>query len=78
VIATAVGGVPEAIENGRSGVLVAPGNDAALATAIDELASTPLGRTQLGEAARETADREFTEESYVASLAALYDELLTR
>ncbi len=78
VVATTVGGVPEAIENGRNGVLVAPGNHAELAAAIDALAAAPLARTRLGEAARKTADREFTEEAYVTALAALYDELLTR
>jgi glycosyltransferase involved in cell wall biosynthesis len=78
VIATAVGGVPEAVTAGVNGLVVAPGDDAALADAIASLAASPERRLELGRRAKETADREFTERVYVDALANLYHELLAR
>ena len=53
VVATSVGGIPQLVEDGRTGLLVPPGDPAALRTAIEALLDDPeLGR-QLGQAARE-------------------------
>ena len=41
VLATDVGGIAEAVENGRSGVLIPPGDPAALAAAMARLAADP-------------------------------------
>ena len=49
---TRVGGVPEVITDGVDGVLVPPGDPAALAAAYVSLARDPQRRTALGEAAR--------------------------
>jgi colanic acid/amylovoran biosynthesis glycosyltransferase len=58
VVATAVGGLKELIENGRTGILVEPGNPAALRAAIDMLLANPELRRRLGRAARyDVADR---------------------
>jgi glycosyltransferase involved in cell wall biosynthesis len=78
VVATAVGGVPEAITSGVNGVLVPPNDVTALADAIAHLSSSSQHRAALGERARATAAERFTEESYVCGLAALYSELLAR
>jgi glycosyltransferase involved in cell wall biosynthesis len=78
VVATSVGGVPEAVSAGINGLLVPPADDVALADAIATLATSPQQRNALGNRARVTADRDFTEESYVAALIRLYDELLAR
>jgi len=76
VIATAVGGVPEVVQSGVNGLLVPPGDDAALADAIATLARSAAERDRLGAAARTTIERGgFTEETYLASLAKLYVEL---
>jgi len=52
VIASDLPGLNEAISNGESGVLVPPGDAAALATAIGELAGDQARRRALGEAAK--------------------------
>jgi glycosyltransferase involved in cell wall biosynthesis len=41
IVATAVGGIPESLDNGRAGVLVAPENPRELASAIDRLLRDP-------------------------------------
>ena len=53
VVATAVGGLEDAIEDGQTGVLVPPGNVAALRSALERLLSDAELRQALGAAARE-------------------------
>jgi len=78
IVATSVGGVPEAVTSGINGLLVAPADDLALADAIATLAASPRQRAELGDQARTTADRDFTEQRYIGALVSLYDELLAR
>jgi glycosyltransferase involved in cell wall biosynthesis len=78
IVATSVGGIPEAVTSGINGLLVAAADDVALADAIAILAASPQQRAELGDRARARADRDFTEERYVGELASLYDELLAR
>jgi glycosyltransferase involved in cell wall biosynthesis len=51
VLATAVGGVPEVVVDGRNGLLVTPGSQAALAEALGRLAGDADLRARLAEAA---------------------------
>ena len=53
VVATAVGGLPDMVVDGETGLLVPPGNPAALRSAIDRLLADPDLRRRLGGAARE-------------------------
>jgi len=52
VVASRVGGLPSAIEDGVTGRLVPPGDPAALAQAIQDLLANPLAARAMGEAAR--------------------------
>jgi glycosyltransferase involved in cell wall biosynthesis len=60
VVASAVGGVPELVRDGETGVLVPPRDSAALAGAIRRLVADPALRDQLGEAGRRRVEREFS------------------
>ncbi|HLJ56242.1 MAG TPA: glycosyltransferase family 4 protein [Chthonomonadaceae bacterium] len=76
VIATAVGGVPEAIAEGETGLLVPPANPAALARAICALIECPARAAEYGAAgARRVAER-FTVQQMLAKTTAIYDRLL--
>jgi glycosyltransferase involved in cell wall biosynthesis len=72
VIATAVGGVPEIITPEVDGLLVPPGDIAALAAAMARLVGDPQLRRRLGVAARATVANRFSLEAAVERLLALY------
>jgi glycosyltransferase involved in cell wall biosynthesis len=57
VVATAVGGTPEVVEDGRNGRLVPPLGDGALHEALSQLLSTPSERQRLADGARQTVER---------------------
>ncbi len=76
VIATAVGGVPELIQHGISGVLVPPGDVEALAEAILKLADDPNLRRQMGKEAFRRAKERFDVSVMVREYEFLYERLL--
>jgi len=71
-VATRVGGIPEVVEDGVSGILVAPGDAAGLARALEALISDPTRRAALGEAARHRARERFSADVIVPLYEALY------
>ena len=78
VIATAVGGNPEAIEDGVSGLLVQPHDPPALAKAISALLRDPVAAHRLGRTGRARAARLFRLDRMVQETEALYAALLER
>jgi glycosyltransferase involved in cell wall biosynthesis len=68
-IATTVSAIPELIEDGRTGLLVAPDEPEALARALGSLISDPARRRSLGMAGRARVAREFALEPNLARLA---------
>jgi glycosyltransferase involved in cell wall biosynthesis len=75
VVASAAGGVTEAVIGGETGTLVAPGDPAALAAALRTLADDPaLGRA-MGEAGSRLVAERFSEQRMLEGLQELYDEL---
>ena len=76
IVATAVGGVPDLIEPGVHGVLVAPGDPVALADAVAGLLRDPAAARAMGRRARERQRREFDLGVTVQRLERLYDDLL--
>jgi glycosyltransferase involved in cell wall biosynthesis len=75
VVATAVGGIPEAIQEGVEGLLVAPRDRGALASAIARLLGDAPARERMGRAARARVERSFGVERMAAAVCALYDEV---
>lgn len=70
VVASRVGGLPEAVSDGVEGLLVPPGDPQALAQAVQRLADAGV-RRQMGEAARRRALGEFSLQDNVRELGRL-------
>lgn len=77
VVATAVGGVPELVEDGVTGLLAAPGNVPALADALASLAADPQRRQELAASARQRAAR-FSLGAMVAAYSQLFERVAGR
>lgn len=78
VVATHVGGIPDAVDDGRTGLLVTPGDSEALARALDALLTDEPRRTALGDAGRERAREMYGERSVLRTLEDAYQELASR
>ncbi len=78
VLATAVDGTKEVIADGVTGVLVPPGQPAALATALIKLLSNKEWSLALGEQAHERAERLFSLDRQLRETETLYRALLNK
>lgn len=76
VVATTAGAFPEFIEDGRTGVLVPPGDPDALAAAIKSLLCDPERCAGMGAAASEHIRSQFTWERTARETVGLYHEVL--
>jgi glycosyltransferase involved in cell wall biosynthesis len=76
VLATAVGGIPEAVAEGETGLLADAGDEGAFAAALERLCSDAGLRERLGAAGRERYQSRFGLDRMLDELAALYGELL--
>ena len=72
VIATRVPGHQDVVIDGTTGLLVPPGDDAAMSVAIESLLGDPGRRRRMGQAGRERVRKEFTVQSMVAKTAEVY------
>ena len=76
VIVTAVGGAPEAVEEGVTGYIVAPGDVEIFRDRLVRLAQDAPLRKRIGEAARGRAEALFSIDGNVQKTQALYGEIL--
>jgi glycosyltransferase involved in cell wall biosynthesis len=76
VVASRVGGIPEILENGASGILIAPNDPTALAEAVVRLLRSTSLREKLATAARETIEQKFSRRVVCAQMANAYAELV--
>ncbi|NCU01585.1 glycosyltransferase [Candidatus Macondimonas diazotrophica] len=74
IVASRVGGIPELIEHERTGLLVPPGDAAALAAALARLTGDPDLRRRLGSAAQAAAAA-YTPEAMAAAYLDLYHDI---
>jgi sugar transferase (PEP-CTERM/EpsH1 system associated) len=78
VVGTRVGGIPEVIDNGVSGMLVAPGSAQEMADALEKYIVAPALLRSHGLAARERVQRKYSMAASVACYQDLYDTLCER
>jgi glycosyltransferase involved in cell wall biosynthesis len=76
VVSTEVGGIGEILEDGHDALLVRPEDPKALAEAMKRLWETPELVQQLGENARETFEKNFTEDRFGADFRELIFEVM--
>ncbi|MFJ7335820.1 glycogen synthase [Streptomyces sp. NPDC101110] len=78
VVASAVGGIPEVVDDGTTGLLVPPGDgfEAGLARAMDTVLGDPGAARRMGEAGRERAVGEFGWDAVARRTVRLYEEIV--
>jgi glycosyltransferase involved in cell wall biosynthesis len=76
VVATGVGSLPEMIESGRTGLLIDPGDPAALARAIEEIISDPDRAREIAREARATVEKKYSVKTMVERYIALFESLV--
>lgn len=75
IVVTPVGGIPEAVQNGQQGLLVAPGAVNELTQALESLLVSADLRHRLGAAARQRVAERFCTEHVLGQVGALYRDL---
>lgn len=78
VVATRVGGNPELVEDGETGLLVAPGDAGELASALRFLVENEPARARLAESAATFVRSRFSAEASAQHLGEIYEEFLSR
>jgi glycosyltransferase involved in cell wall biosynthesis len=78
VVGTRVGGIPEVVDEGITGILVPPSDPAAMAAAIGRYATSPEAAAQHGAAGRERVLRKYSMTAMVAAYQGMYDSLCER
>jgi len=76
IVASRVGGIPEVVEDGRTGRLVPPDDPVALATTVLELARDRTQRRRLADAGRSAFERRFTASRMAEETAAVYEGVM--
>ncbi|MGB4451516.1 MAG: glycosyltransferase family 4 protein [Bacillota bacterium] len=78
VVASNVGGIPEAVDNDRTGILVPPGNPDALGEALIRFAANPRMRESYGSAGRERFLKLFTDSAMADQTLEVYKRVLAK
>jgi len=73
-VASAVGGVPEIIEDGITGFLIKQNTEDAVVTALARLIEDPAARANMGAAGRSRYEKVFSSSSMASNTLALYRE----
>jgi glycosyltransferase involved in cell wall biosynthesis len=76
VVATTVGGIPEVVDHGQTGLLVPPGDPRSLAEAIVTLLQDQKARTRMGRQAKEKTEKELSWSSIAEQTLHVYEKAL--
>ena len=76
VIASRIGGLPEIVDDQRTGLLVDPGDTPSLLAAMRKLSTSPSRRAEMGRQGRKRFEHHFHVDRYVKETIQIYDELL--
>lgn len=76
VVATNVGGIPDMVDDGRTGLLVPPQKVEPLVDAIASLLNDPVKMERIGRAAREEAVKRFSSDEAVRKCYAAYEQVI--
>ena len=77
VVATRHGGIPEAVDHGRTGFLVAEEDHVGLANAMQLITSSPASLKQMGERAHAAVVERFGQDAQIDQLESFYEEAIT-
>src|SRR2546421_1557785 len=77
VVATRHGGIPEAVDHGRTGFLVSEEDHVALAQAMQLIASSPILLNEMGTCAHAAVKERFDQETQIEQLESFYEEAIT-
>ncbi len=77
VVASRVGGIPYAVDEGRSAILVPPGNAEALASAVESLLADPDRCVEMGRAGRAFVQANYDNEVLNDQLVRLYESVIS-
>jgi glycosyltransferase involved in cell wall biosynthesis len=77
VVASRVGGIPEVVSHGESGLLVPPADASALATALSDLLRNPWLRHKMGGAGRRIAEANFNASVAARQMVDVYENLIS-
>jgi glycosyltransferase involved in cell wall biosynthesis len=76
VVGSQLGGIPEQVQNGETGLLFEAGNAEALALAVSNLWNDPSKNEDMGRAARLRIETDFCSNRHVERLLEIYDEVI--
>jgi starch synthase len=76
LVGTRIGGIPEIIDDGRTGLLVEPRDPGQLAEALSSLLQAPARAAEMGAAARQRVLREFSWTAIGRRTVEVYERLL--
>jgi glycosyltransferase involved in cell wall biosynthesis len=77
VVATRHGGIPEAVDHGRTGFLVAEEDHVALANAMQLIVGSPVLLQEMGARAHAAVKERFGQETQIDHLESFYEEAIT-
>ncbi len=78
VIASRVGGIPEIVAHGLTGVIVEPANPSGITSSVVKLLKNPMEAKRIGDAGRREVEKRFTAGAMARKIENVYDEILSK